>query len=103
VFEFILTRVVDFTKEFRPVKTEYAEAEDTKMIKTRSIAIFVFFKHLKGVKTALLDKLSVTVILTRQNVSRSIQSVLSPKFGAGRLSSNPAIRADNRQLADRRE
>jgi hypothetical protein len=95
MFEFILTRVVDFTKELRPEKTVYAETEDTKMINTRIIAILVFVKHLKDVKTALLDKLSVTVILTRQNLSRSIQSLLSPKFKTGRLSSNPAVRADN--------
>lgn len=80
MFEFILTRVVDFTKELRPVNTEYADAEDTKMINTRSIAIFVFFKHLKDVKTALLDKSSVTVILTRQKLSQSIPSKLSQKF-----------------------
>ena len=99
MFEFILTRVVDFTKEFRPVKTEYADAELTRMINTRRIAIFDFFRHLKDVKTALLDKVSVTVILTRQNLSRSIQSLLFQKLKTGRLSSTSAVRADCRQLA----
>ena len=94
-----MTRVVDFTKELRPLKTEYADAELTRMINTRRIAIFDFFRHLKDVKTALLDKVSVTVILTRQNLSRSIQSLLSQKLKTGRLSSNSAVRADCRQLA----
>lgn len=64
MLEFILTRVLDFTKELRPVNTEYADAEEIEMKKTTSIANFVFFKHAEDVKTALVGLSSVTAMLT---------------------------------------